>query len=412
MMSFLRRKLVPGLAGLVAALAVAASPAGASGTLTQGIVADVVSAPVVSNGLVAGAPTEFNIILNSPGAPDALALDPPNFGHQIPAGGHMEVILGGSFQRNPAFANSTGANALEPNRNVILTINPQDPITATAGAGVQHGNWSVGDNGSRTFTVTPNGGSGEDGLENARASLIGIKVIHLRPDPNDPRTTLDRAPFFNGPKGTVGTIEVKIFNADGSLREDGWAWVKFRDAGTQVHITNAGLTTGAQGSPATVTAETVESTHFQRVAPLTSMTNAAKTTPFSAGAPYALRFLLFDEAGNQPDPFIPQKGLPDVGYVVVSDTEADLVMDTNGNGTPDPLDAKIGSITLTGPGADAQILPNPALTTSGAGGAAGPNGSVLNVPVKAGSRRGIYRLTVRFDTGIANAATSFFVVVN
>ena len=53
------------------------------------IVTDVVIAPVVTNGSVAGEPTEIHIYLNAPGAKDRVAFDAANFGHQIPGGGRM-----------------------------------------------------------------------------------------------------------------------------------------------------------------------------------------------------------------------------------------------------------------------------------------------------------------------------------
>lgn len=57
----------------------------------------IVSAPVVTNGIVAGEPTEFNLLLNAPGTDVETAFDPGEFGHQIPAGGRMEVELSGAI---------------------------------------------------------------------------------------------------------------------------------------------------------------------------------------------------------------------------------------------------------------------------------------------------------------------------
>ena len=321
----------------------------------------------------------------------------------------MEIILGKHFRRNPGFKNGAGNNALQVNRNLILTINPQNPITGTKGDGVQHANWSIIDNGRNKFTVVPNAGAGLNGLENARAEKIGIKVIHLRPDPNDPRTTLDRAPYFNGGQGQPATVEVKIFNAEGKLVENGSAMTSFVKRGAEIFLTNAGLVTSSQGNPTTVTAELTETTHFQRVKPRALLRNTIKTVPFSSGTPYGLRFLLFDRNKNQPNAFIPQKGIAGVGYVIKRDKKtAILVKDTNQNGIADRRDAKIGTIRLIGPAADAELLPNPTLTVSGDG-ITGPNGSALDVLAKAGSQRGIYEVTVALKQG--PPATSFFTVV-
>jgi len=348
------------------------------------IITDIVSAPVVTNGLVAGEPTEFNILLNAPGEDNDVALDPENFSHQIPAGGRMEVELGGTYVRNRDSSGTLVVDPIVANRNIILTIAPQNPIVATAGTGVQHGNWSVTDDGDRLITISPNGGTGANGLENDRANIVGFKVIHVRPNA---RSGFGPAPFLNGPAGTVGTVDVRIIDAQGKLVESGSVNVKFEaSVGRQVHITNAGLTTGGQGSPTTTTAELVESTNFQRVAPNTSMTNTAKTNPFSAGAPYAPRFLLFEALEDQPDSFIPQVGIENVTYTVNSRKPSTATLTENGT--------TIGTIEMKGPKkSNGTILVSPGLTTIGG------NGSVLNVPVQVGSKPGLYTVQVELLFG-------------
>src|SRR5210317_2124122 len=64
------------------------------------IVRAIVSPPVVSNGTIAGEPTEVIGVLAVKDAPPNLAMDPEYFGYQIPAGGRLEVELGGTFERN------------------------------------------------------------------------------------------------------------------------------------------------------------------------------------------------------------------------------------------------------------------------------------------------------------------------
>ncbi len=336
------------------------------------IIAAVVSAPVVSNGLVANQPTEINILF-TPG------LDAAAFGHQIPAGGRMEVELGGAYTRNPEVA------ALLANANVIMTIAPQNPIVAAAGSGVQHGNWSLSDDGDRVITITPSGGDDEDGLEQERAEEVGFKVVHIRPRPNSGGP----APFYNGDAGEVGTIEVRIYDAEDEVVESGFGDVVFEaSVGRQVHITNAGLTTGGQGSPATTTAELVESTVFQRVEPNTALTRTIKAVPFSAGAPYAPRFLLFEAVEVSGDLFIPQDGIADVDYVV--DAKRPHIAHLQENGV------NIGIIMMSGPHGKSRgaILPS-----SGATPALSGNGSILNVPVQVGSKEGIYTVKVKLSNG-------------
>ncbi|VAW98625.1 hypothetical protein MNBD_GAMMA22-1590 [hydrothermal vent metagenome] len=369
------------------------------------IILDVVSAPVVGNGLVGGAPTEFNVLFRSsdPTVANSQYLDPANPGQFIPVGGYLEIELGGSYKRNPDYIDArTGGNSIAPNRNIILTTAPQGPIVATAGAGVQHGNWRVSDDGARTMTITPNGINANNitGLENARAAN-GFKVVHVRPDPRDTRTDLSRAPFINGPAGSFGRIYIRIFDANGMIDQYGHKEVQFTRAnGPQISITNVGVTTSRQGNSATVSTEIDESVHYQHVPVNTELTNTLKSTPFSAGTPYALRFLLFAGSASQPDPFIPQKGLPAVGYFINAQhpNKATLVQDTNNNGVADEHDLELGEIKISGPDKNAAILANPNLTTSGDG-ITGANGSLLIVPVKVGTLAGEYKIQLSMDNG-------------
>jgi hypothetical protein len=357
---------------------------------------------VISNGIIAGEPTEILGLLTASDAPADLAPDPANFGHQIAAGGWMQVELGGSIERN-GVENDKPFVPISTNANFILVTGlPQMPITAPFGAGVQHGNYSILDDGNKVITIVPNGGSGDNGLEQARANEIGFKVVHVRPNPN---TGVGPSPFTNGPVGSFGTLAVRIYNAAGDLVEQGSGSVRFPSSvGRVVGPTNAGLATGGQGSPATVTAELVESVTFQHVAPHTILTNTVRPAgqPFSAGLPYAPRFLLFEALDGQPDSFIPQKGIANLGYVVKENkpTEAKLVEDSNGNGIPDNNDVVVGKITLNGPSTASSgvSLAGDVLTTSGDG-ITGPNGSVLNVPIQVGDQAGVYRVMVSLHHG-------------
>ncbi len=373
------------------------------------IITAVLAPPVVANGTIAGEPTEVIAFLNAPGSPPNLAADPGNFGHQIPAGGWMEVELAGNFERN-GVDNDKPFVAINSNAFFVLVTGlPQMPITAAAGDGVQHGNYSIVDDGNRLITIVPNGGSGANGLEQARASEIGFKIVHVRPRPN---TNAGPSPFTNGREGTKGIIKVRIFAADGKLLEKGKGEVYFPEAvGRVVGPTNIGLATGRQGSPATVTAELVESVHFQHVAPGTVLTNTVRTGSFSDGAPYAPRFVLFEEQSAQPDSFIPFKGIAEVGYVIDEDKpwKADLVVDSNGNGMADEDDEEIGEIKMSGPSKYSRgtLLTNTGLTTSGDG-VSGPNGSILNVPVQVGTETGVYTVAVSLEDG--NRAVTTLIV--
>jgi len=368
------------------------------------IVSAIVSPPVVSNGTIAGEPTEIIGVLAVKEAPPNLAMDPDFFGYQIPAGGRMEVELGGSFERN-GVDNNKVFRSINSNANFVLVTGlPQAPITAPGGAGVQHGNYTISDDSDKIITVTPNGGKGKYGLEQERARRIGIKIVHIRPQPGTDEST---SAFTNGPAGTIGTMRVRIFKANGKLAESGSASVIFpASAGQVVGATNVGLTTRRQGSPATTATELVESVNFQHVVPGTVLSNTVKGITFSDGAPYAPRFLLFDKLSNQPDSFIPQKGLAGIGYIKTTDPKhVHMVQDTNLNGIPDSGDTIVGHTFIAGPeGSDPEILASTALTTSGDG-ITGPNGSIYNVPVRIGDEEGVYTITTILEDGNASVTT-------
>lgn len=371
------------------------------------IVAQIVNAPVVANGIIAGEPSEINIFLRANARTEDLTFDPSIFGHRIPRGGRMEIYLGGTFERN-GVDNLQPLVAIDSNALVVLsTGHPQNPIVAAAGAGVQHGNYTITDDGARTIIITPNAGLFDDGLENDRAQKIGVKAIHIRPD-----AATGVVPFTNGPASTSGFVKVTIYNDRNLTISSGVGMVRFQSSiGRQVAVTNAGLITPDQGNPTTTGAELIESTNFQHVAANTAMTNTGLTGVFSVGAPYAPRFLLFEEHALQPDSFIPMQGIANVGYLVdtQSASRATLYQDANADGLLDATDTAIGSVHMVGPTqtSSGKILPSTALTTSGDG-LIGDNGSLLNIPVQVGSARGEYHLTVLLDNG-GSARTRIFV---
>lgn len=381
---------------IVCSLSLINSYANAGNDEEKNIVAGIISAPVVMNGVVANEPTEFNLIFNASGVGLERALDPKVFGYQIPAGGRMEIELSDEFKRNTRLNSDTGLTEpvpIKPNANIILTTGPQNPIIFAAGDTVARGNWSVSDNGENLITITPNGGSGDNGLENARANEIGMKVIHIRPSP--PRTVNDM-PFINGDAGEEGEVEVRIYNAKNKLVAEGEGEVTFRaSVGRQIHNTNEGLRTTPGGSPAV---ETVELIDFQRVAAGTELSNTTKTSPFSAGYPYAPRFVLFEALdpavrGQFTDAsFIPQVGIEGVTYEVSHKKpwRAELVH-YNSSGEKEI----IGTIVMAGPRKKnrGQILPSVGMTTIGG------NGSFFSVPVKVGKKTGNYTVTVSFYGG-------------
>lgn len=370
----------------------------------SGLIMDVVTSPVVSNGLVAGEPTDINILLTSKNTPNSLAFDWTKFGRQIPSGGRMEVEFEGTFERN-GVDNTQPYVDVNNNQTFILgTGHPQNPIVESNGTGVQHGNYIVKDLGYKVISVIPNGGINTNGLANTRASQLGMKVIHVRPN-----TTGNLAPFRNGPAGTIGIVKVSIMDAADRVVASGLHRVEFlpkTETGPHIAINNEGFATLLQSSPNTTTVELVESIDFQHVPPSSALLNRVPTKPLGQGAPYALQFILIDAPSTQPDSFMPMKGIAGVGYLpdTASQSRAKIMKDTNLNGGIEEGDSEIGIVTITGP-APAKILSfNSSLTTSGDG-ITGPNGSILKLPVQVGSKKGVYKVKATLYGGSTSIAT-------
>ncbi len=377
---------------------------------TDNILLGIVNAPTSPGGTVADLPTAINILMNAPSTADQYFSDPAHFGHQIPAGGWMEIELGGSYVRNGVDNNAEFVPVNSNTNLILLTGNAQNGLAAAAGDGPQHANYSIEDDGNKILTVRPNGGRGAMGLEGARAQEIGLKVIHLLPNFG---SNTGPAPFQNGPAGSEGTVALRIYDASGTLMESGTAALEFPVAiGRQVFVTNLGLVTPMQFSPDVIT-EFNEMTNFQHVAPGTQLVNTTKGETFAAGMPYALRFLLVESAEAQPDPYGPMIGIPDVGLIVNADAPATatLVQDANSDGALDDSDTVVGQVAVEGPTAESQgsilAMPEWPLTVSGDG-LEGSYGSFLNVAIEVGNEAGVYATTVTLESG--STATIYTVV--
>lgn len=373
---------------------------------SNNIVSSFVNASVVSNGDVAGEPTNLNVLLSSTATNRRLELDWVNFGHQIPAGGHMEVELGGSFQRN-GMDNTLPFVPVNSNATLVLgTGHPQNPIVTAAGVGVQHGNYRIEDNQYKIIKVIPNGGFKKNGLENLRAALLGVKNIHIRPD-----ATIKQGPFRNGPAGSTGYVTIRIFDRNENIVESGQGAVLFvapEQAAPYVGLCNYGTTTLDQTSPTTISTKLVESLNYQHVGPSTAFMEDASISNISSGTPLAMQFVLIDALSAQPDSFEPMKGIAGVGYLLDKDnsSNARLMQDTNGNGVLEEGDKQLGVITIRGP-TRSKLIPSARLTTSGDG-VSGQNGSILVVKAAVGYKFGVYDIKVSLNDG-AKAVSSIIV---
>lgn len=359
-------------------------------TSIEPIAAELRSAPVVANGLVAGAPSEYNLVLRRKGVDPDRALDPQVRGIDIPPGGSMEIIHVEGFERV--------GDQVAANTNIILTTGPQNPIVSTAGSGPQHGDWRVEDDGAMTLTVVANGAAG---LSGGRAQMMGVKVIHVRPDP---RSGEGPAIFRNGAMGTALAIDVRIRDAQGVVVAEGRATAPVTPANQpKVFVSNSRLQTKQQGRPE-VEAALIESVDFQRVGPGTRLDQVT-----SSGSNQAPTFILFASASAQPDPFVPQAGIAGVGLRLdqIDPARGVLVRDANDDLTLGADEPVIGSVEIKAPdGAAPRLLPTSSLTVSGDGSAA-PNGSQLVLPFQVGEKTGRYALIVSLDGGNRATITTY-----
>lgn len=372
---------------------------------------EIISAPVVPNGTVAGEPTEFNILLRRQGVPSHKAMDPEVFGLQIPAGGRMDVELGGSFIPNPDFV-----TPYLPARNIIITTGPQNPVKPNTEE-VSGGFWGVAFDQAvnpNLVTIFPRcdpavvdmmynnycqnlKAEHPGGLNGTRAGALGFKVIHIRP--NDKGQKHETTPFYNGRAGSIGVVYVRIYNADNSLVAAGSDSIRFRrQVGPQAHLTNSA--TRDDNS-------VVSLTNFQHVATGTVMdgTSIPEGGSFADGVPYAPQFLLFENFGKHDrDQFPTGDVLPGPGddsYIPFPGIDGVTVVPSHRN----PRFARlvqygtktVGRVVLIGPRkrSGAAIIANnePTIASDTA------NGSRLFVPVKVGYVRGHYRVIVHMNGG-------------
>jgi hypothetical protein len=372
---------------------------------------EIVSAPVVPNGTVAGEPTEFNILLRRDGVPADIAMDPGVFGLQIPAGGRMEVELDGSFIPNPDFI-----VPFLPARNIIITTGPQNPVKPNTEV-VSGGFWGVSFDqvaNPNLVTIFPRcvtSGPGvpcrnldadnPGGINGTRARALGFKVIHVRPNDRGQRHTT--TPFYNGPAGSVGLVYVRIYDASGGMVAAGSTSISFRPrVGAQAHLTNSGTRDDDS---------VVSLTNYQHVEGGIEMINTERVVPFADGLPYAPQFLLFADFGvHDRDQFPTGDVLPgeddtssedDRSYIPFAGIEGVTVVPSNGNPGIAHLVQygvkNVGKVVMTGPTkkSGAAILGNDTPTTA----SDTANGSRLFVPVKVGNVPGQYTVTIHMNGG-------------
>ena len=207
---------------ILAAMAISAFAGAAQ---ADGIVGDIVNAPLSATGTVQGARTGINVYLQSEAAPGIEFMDPNVAGYGIPAGGTLQIIMGEGFERDWGVGISQAAI-------MLVTGAPQQGLPGAAlGYEVTEGD------DENIFVIKPTGaeglpaaklmspapGSAKDPIQNA-----GIKVIHIG---------FQQSAFLN--TDTTGTVTVQILDANGTAVAEGTGSVAAIDAPTaQILPTN------------------------------------------------------------------------------------------------------------------------------------------------------------------------------
>jgi len=203
----------------VVALSLTASPA-----MADGIVAKIVSSPLTAVSTVQGARLSINVYLQNKIAPGIAFMDPAVIGYGIPAGGRIEVELGGGFKRDPAIQlNATGI--------ILVTGAPQQGLpskklgyTVLEASGNTFAIEPIAPGGIRAQDmISPTPGASRDPIRQR-----GIKVFHIG---------LRARPFIN--KGKRGTVEVWFVDANGKIIERGRGEIAFLESPIpQIYPTN------------------------------------------------------------------------------------------------------------------------------------------------------------------------------
>ncbi len=178
----------------------------------DGIVSQIVSAPIFANGTVRNIPSGINIYLQTDNINGLDFMNPSVIGYGIPPGGSLEVELIGGFERNP--------NVPLDDRSLLLTVGaPQQGLPEKAGG---H-KISEGEN-ENTFVITPTGPDGmiPERLESPAKGVAfdqvqqrGIKIIHIGRH------------FAFISRGERGVIEVRFKDQGGNVIARGRGELEF-----------------------------------------------------------------------------------------------------------------------------------------------------------------------------------------
>lgn len=180
---------------------------GTGAVAQEGMISTIVNAPLSATGTVLGARTGINVYLQTDAAQGAAFMDPAVVGYGIPAGGQMEISMGGGFERDWDVGISQASI-------MMVTGAPQQGLPgAKVGYEVSEGDdvnilviKPTGDDGLNAETLmSPAKGAAGDPIRQR-----GIKVLHIG---------FQQSAFLNS--GEVGTVNVRILDSAGDVVSEG-----------------------------------------------------------------------------------------------------------------------------------------------------------------------------------------------
>lgn len=355
--------------------------------LADGIVSTIVNAPLSATGTLAGTRVGINVYLQNDTVQGADFMDPKVIGYGIPAGGLLEVEMGGDFERDWDVALSQSAI-------MLVTGAPQQGLPGKAVG------YTVGEGGDEnTFQFAPSDEAGIDaatlmspapGAKGDPVRQRGIKVIHIG---------FQQSAFLNA--GSSGTVTVRIKDNTGKVVSEGSESIAFlKAAEPQILPTNfpdkqrnhnwqevsAGGMLGDMGT-----------------LPLTYMLYG-KSDGSDAASHYAFK------GGMNGVGILPAGHMSGMNMMVPEGlarfADGLVLQDSNGDGKLDPaVDAIVGGVVITAPdGASGHNLGS--VSMDGAASLSVPTaeiapkpgkrwgGSMLQATFAAGDKPGKYRVTL------------------
>lgn len=348
-------------------------------SLADGVVSQIVSAPIFANGTVRDIPSGINIYLQTDNVRGLDFMNPDVIGYGIPPGGSLEVEMMSGFERNP--------NVPLDGKSLLLTVGaPQQGLPEKAGGHII----SQGEN-PYTFVIKPTHKDGiiPERLESPAKGVAfdqvqqrGIKIIHIGRH------------FAFTSRGEKGVVEVRFKDRGGNVIARGSGEITFlAKPRPQIFPTNV--------------THDQRNHNWQRLKPGQVVGVAKGTLP--------MPFLLFDEneGVNNMGIFgagvLSSQQLQNLGYKMPKELERYngglILKDRNGDGFLSPdIDIILGGIINETPeGASGYQVVTPLVKekpflskptiefNKRAGEAFG--GSIMQVVYIAGDKPGFYRMT-------------------